>query len=155
MSNQFVHQCKQLCVGCGVCAGMCDAIKMKTDEFGFYYPEVDQTICVQCGKCVSICPMRLSNQDAEKLENTCLQNENLSYRVETGHYLGTYEGVISQYQNTSASGGYCTALLCELLSRKLVKSVYCARKNTDQDRFFVSARVTSCEELHRCSGSAY
>ena len=155
MSNQFVHHSKQLCVGCGVCAGMCDAIKMKTDEFGFYYPEVDQTVCVQCGKCVSICPMRLSNQDAEKLEKTCLQNENLSYRVETGHYLGTYEGVISQYQNTSASGGYCTSLLCELLSRKLVKSVYCARKNADQDRFFVSKRVTSCEELRRCSGSAY
>lgn len=155
MSNQCVHQSKQLCAGCGVCAGMCNAIHMKTDVFGLYYPEVDQNACVHCGKCVSVCPLLCDVETEIKLKESCWQQEKLGYREETGYYLGAYEGADSRYRNTSASGGYCTALLCELLKQEKVQSVYCAWKNDDPECFFVSKRVTSCEELYRCSGSAY
>jgi coenzyme F420-reducing hydrogenase beta subunit len=30
---------------------------MKSDEEGFLYPEIDQTLCVDCGRCTTICPL--------------------------------------------------------------------------------------------------
>ena len=155
MCNQCVHQEKQLCVGCGVCAGICNAIQMKSDAYGFYYPDVNLEKCVHCGKCVSICPMRLSEQDKNILGEECWKDKELPYRKETGYYLGAYEGIVPELRLTSASGGFCTALLCELLNRNLVQSVYCAWQNHDADRFFISKRITTCEELKKCSGSAY
>lgn len=155
MHNLCVHQEKQLCVGCGVCAGICNAITMKSDTYGFYYPEVNLEKCVHCGKCVSICPMRLREQDMNILGEECWKETGLSHRKETGYYLGVYEGIMPEYRPTSASGGFCTALLCELLNRNLVQSVYCAWQNHDADRFFISKRITTCDELKKCSGSAY
>lgn len=155
MHNQCVHQKKQLCVGCGVCAGICDAIQMKSDSFGFYYPDINTEKCVHCGKCVSVCPMLLGDEKRMKLEKECWKNEEISYRMETGYYRGAYEGEIARYRPTSASGGFCTALLIELLKRSLVQSIYCAKQENDIERFFVSERITTSEELQKSSGSAY
>lgn len=49
---------KKSCCGCGACANRCpvDAIRMKWDEEGFYYPKVDETACIYCGKCTAACP---------------------------------------------------------------------------------------------------
>ncbi len=48
------------CYGCGVCAAACkrNAISMVLNAFGFYEPEVDETICVDCGICVDVCSFR-------------------------------------------------------------------------------------------------
>ncbi len=39
------------CTGCSACADICPktAIKMKPDEQGFCYPNVDENLCVNCG----------------------------------------------------------------------------------------------------------
>ena len=49
---------KELCCGCGLCFSQCprEAISMKQDEEGFYYPTIDQNKCVNCGLCVKQCP---------------------------------------------------------------------------------------------------
>ena len=46
------------CVGCKACGDICpvEAISYKTDEEGFWYPEVNRDVCVNCGLCEKTCP---------------------------------------------------------------------------------------------------
>ena len=49
---------KEECCGCYACKNACpvSAIAMKSDEEGFWYPEVDKQKCIKCGKCLLVCP---------------------------------------------------------------------------------------------------
>lgn len=46
------------CTGCGVCRNLCphDAIRMDTDDEGFFSPVIDQALCRRCGLCRRKCP---------------------------------------------------------------------------------------------------
>lgn len=41
---------KAQCSGCYACCNICpvDAIRMKVNEEGFWYPSVDETVCIHC-----------------------------------------------------------------------------------------------------------
>lgn len=47
------------CCGCNACGDICGkkAISFKTDNEGFWYPEVDKGKCVDCGLCEKVCPV--------------------------------------------------------------------------------------------------
>ncbi len=47
------------CCGCNACGDICSnkAITFKTDNEGFWYPEVDIKKCVNCGLCEKVCPI--------------------------------------------------------------------------------------------------
>ena len=49
---------KEKCTGCKMCADVCpvDAIEYKTDEQGFWYPDVNYDKCIRCNKCLKVCP---------------------------------------------------------------------------------------------------
>lgn len=47
------------CTGCTACENVCPkgAIKMQSNQEGFWYPLVDYNRCVQCGICTRTCPI--------------------------------------------------------------------------------------------------
>lgn len=49
---------KKNCCGCKACYDICpkDAIKMKVDNEGFWYPEIDNDKCIDCHLCEKTCP---------------------------------------------------------------------------------------------------
>lgn len=55
-----IYQGKEMCCGCGACAGICPegAIKMTQDKEGFYYPKINKSVCTGCGKCKEVCPLK-------------------------------------------------------------------------------------------------
>lgn len=48
---------KEKCSGCSACYNICpvDAIRMSSDEEGFFYPTVDLKKCIKCNKCEKVC----------------------------------------------------------------------------------------------------
>ena len=55
---------KEDCCGCNACGDVCahKAITFKTDNEGFWYPEVNKDLCSNCGLCEKVCPMINVNQ---------------------------------------------------------------------------------------------
>lgn len=49
-----------LCTGCSACVSICpaQALVMKTDENGFYKPQLNADKCISCGRCEKLCPQR-------------------------------------------------------------------------------------------------
>lgn len=74
---------KKDCCGCNACGDICpkDAISFKTDNEGFWYPEVNEDKCIHCGLCDKICPIinidSLKKNDFEQSECYACENKNL------------------------------------------------------------------------------
>lgn len=53
------------CTGCSACENTCkfNAIKLKTDRYGFKYPEINNSCCIECNACDKICRNRLLNEN--------------------------------------------------------------------------------------------
>ena len=67
MKNNISTLPKQKCCGCRACGDICPhkCISFVTDEEGFYYPSIDDSICVGCGLCSQMCPalqLKLSSE---------------------------------------------------------------------------------------------
>lgn len=96
---------KWQCTGCGVCFNMCpvNAIEMKSDEKGFLYPKIDDSLCIECGGCDKMCPSI----------NKVVSNNNIEPPVwaawsldEEIRYESTSGGVFSELaSNMFAKGG--------------------------------------------------
>lgn len=71
------------CCGCNACGDVChkQAITFKTDNEGFWYPEVDMQKCVDCGLCEKVCPIiqadNLKKNDFDRPKCFAAQNKNL------------------------------------------------------------------------------
>ena len=66
------------CTGCTACEGYCKtrSIYMIKDQYGFVYPQVDNSSCVECGMCEWICPVL----SPSRIENQCI-NAYASYSL--------------------------------------------------------------------------
>lgn len=96
---------KDVCFGCTSCMAACpkDAIVMKDDEEGFFYPSVDMNKCINCGICKKKCPALKSNTYndvsdyyAVQIESTCKRMSSSSGGVFSAiaEYISKIDGVI-------------------------------------------------------------
>lgn len=48
---------KKDCTGCHACYNICPkkCIKMKTDDYGYLKPYINQELCINCGRCKKVC----------------------------------------------------------------------------------------------------
>lgn len=75
---------KTKCCGCNACGDICGkgAISFKTDNEGFWYPEVNKDLCVECGLCEKVCPIinikDLKKNDLPEAECYAAENKNIS-----------------------------------------------------------------------------
>ncbi len=131
-----ITQFQNHCCGCGECEAVCpkNAITMKQNTQGFYYPIIDESKCVDCSLCVKHCTF---NQEASE-KNTVLAAYAVKHTDE-------------EIRAHSQSGGLFTALSDYALENGGV--VYgCELVDC---RTAIHTRATTKEERDRFRGSKY
>ena len=123
------------CCGCTACQQICpmQCITMESDEEGFLYPKIDESICIQCNKCKNICPIYHPNIPKGKTES----------------YVGY--AINESIRRFSSSGGIFSLVAEYVLKQKGV--VFGAAF----DEAFMAHHicVDSKEELYKLRGSKY
>lgn len=58
------------CCGCTACESICthNAIIMQADQFGFFYPKIDDNLCVDCGLCQKVCIFQTTQMPVDTFE---------------------------------------------------------------------------------------
>ncbi len=128
----------ELCCGCGMCVEVCkhNAISMKVNEQGFFYPFVEKDMCVECGRCIKTCAFHATIQD------------NHDYQLKNALAI---KHIDEEVRANSRSGGIFTALSDWIFSQGGV--VYgCELVN---NRVALHKRATTKKERDKFRGSKY
>lgn len=139
----------KLCCGCSGCEQVCpkNAISMKMDENGFYYPVINGAVCVDCGLCVKKCQC-ISNADADIPNKVSISNI-----IETKEVPKVY-AVVSQNEKAlpaSSSGGISYELGECILKQDGV--VFGAVYSDTME--IIHQKIDSLKELSKIQGSKY
>lgn len=91
------------CCGCTACENICPtgAIRMRADQEGFMYPEINNELCCDCRKCEKACPIITPPKLSTKIE-ACFVAQSEEQNV----------------LDESTSGGFVDALCKYLLQEK-------------------------------------
>lgn len=113
---QTVYDNKESCCGCTACVSICpkNAITMKQDERGFFYPVIDDEKCVNCNLCKNVCNFKaFHKQTVQHDVNSYAIRHKMESEVMTSRSGGFFSAV-AQY--VVSRGGICygAALTSEL-----------------------------------------
>ncbi|MFR5684657.1 MAG: Coenzyme F420 hydrogenase/dehydrogenase, beta subunit C-terminal domain, partial [Clostridia bacterium] len=124
------------CYGCGACSKICpkNAIIMKMDKKGFFYPEIEKEKCIQCGLCEKVCWNPESNNEYFK--------EPLVYAVKSKDM---------QTRLQSSSGGVFTQFAKICLEENGVVYGACYAEDFEVKHI----RIGNIEEIQKLRGSKY
>ena len=150
---------RNLCVGCGTCAGVCPAkcLRIEFNRFGEYAP-TEIKGCAHCGVCLRVCPFVDENRNEDEIGREVFGGiPGIGHSPECGYHLGGFAGCseVGDHRARGASGGLATWMLETLLTRGIVDKVIAVRPNSDPDKLFEYAVIGGVEELRGCAGSAY
>ena len=122
------------CTGCGACVSVCpkDALSLKYDPEGFYYPSLNESACISCGLCERSC-QALCEDDSREEENR--------------HYFMA-KAIDKKIVKESSSGGAFSVLADFVIKQGGV--VYGARYNYGLERLEqASTQTCSIKELRK------
>ncbi len=149
-----------LCIGCGVCAGVCPAkaLKMEFNKHGEYNPIMNSNCLEKCDLCLQICPFYDQGDNEDSLARIAFGSiHGIKHRPETGYYLNSYVGYseVNDHRANGASGGMGTWLLETMLLENIVDHVICVTPNNDPEKLFRFAIFDDIESIRRSAKSAY
>lgn len=103
-SNLNLYHEKKDCCGCGVCENVCpkDAIEMKLDSFGAYYPSINLEKCIGCNICINSCAYRKGDEMGDPLHAYAAVN-----KKENQLALSSSGGVFSAIASYFLENGNC------------------------------------------------
>lgn len=142
-----------LCVSCGICAGVCPKKCISsTYRNGRYLPTVDENSCTNCGLCHGVCPGKAT--DYPKLcklngesdtANILFGKSKICLAAQTKN-----EKILAQ----SASGGVVTTLVMNLLHKKIYDAAFLVDTYTHDEEIF-SAKYTADSDFGATPKSRY
>lgn len=128
------------CYGCQACVQICpsNAISLKTNSEGFWYPQIDPKVCSECNLCTSACPAEIAN-----LTRLTMNSPLLVYAAWRKDHHKLMQ---------STSGGLCALIAENVISQGGV--VYgCAWEKNDLRA--IHTRIGHPDELDRLKHSKY
>jgi len=167
MSKPYRNVCEiivpnDLCIGCGLCAGVCPAnvLTMRFNEFGTYVPVEEKEGCLpKCDLCLRACPFIDQEDNEDTLAQAAFgQTPGIQHTPEAGYYLDAYAGYsqVDGHRENGASGGLATWFLETLLTRGMVDKVICVTPNQgNPQKLFQFAVLDSVEAVRNASRSCY
>lgn len=123
------------CTGCSACVNNCPkgAIAFNQDEFGTYYPVINQRACVKCMACIRVCPSR---------------NE-----VSRSYPLRAFIGcAIEEKEHNSSTSGGIASVLCRFIIREDGVVYGCSSENPFNIHHI---RVRGEDAIDKIKGSKY
>jgi coenzyme F420 hydrogenase subunit beta len=149
-----------VCVGCGMCAGMFpEAIEMYTNSYGVYLPQAADRSGEACGpKSLKVCPFADNGENEDTISGRLFgQQEEIKYRSGVGYFIKCFVGCVKDEQAriASTSGGLITYLASQLLSSGQVDAVACVGASENKESLFQYQLMTTEEQVRRCSKSRY
>lgn len=147
-----------LCIGCGICAGLCPqgALQIVWNRYGDYNPIETNPCEKDCGLCQKVCPFTDHNENEEMIGKELYGDvPGIGHHPEAGYYLTSYVGYSEEHRPASASGGIVTWILQRLLEQGIVDHVVCVAPTVDPDRLFSFSIFDTAEEVRSGAGSAY
>lgn len=141
MLDYFIKNNESICYGCRACVQVCsaNALSMKQNADGFFYPVLDETKCVNCHLCEKVCP-EMNPPDGEiPLDAYAVQNRSKHILLQSssgGMFRLLADHIIE-------AGGYVTGCVWNENNRPVLSVV---KEKTDLESMQGSKYLSSSTE---------